>query len=79
MALQGGEMSQSRLSSLGETCLSIAIGFVVSLILTALVLPAYGHDVTFGQNMQITGIFTVASIARGYLVRRAFVRWGRHG
>ena len=72
-------MKQSRLSSFAETCLSIAIGFVVSLILTALVLPAYGHDVTFGQNMQITGIFTVASIARGYLVRRAFVRWGRHG
>ena len=72
-------MKQSRLSSFAETCLSIAIGFVVSLILTALVLPAYGHDVTFGQNLQITGIFTVASIARGYLVRRAFVRWGRHG
>lgn len=72
-------MKQSRISSFAETCLSIAIGFVVSLILTALVLPAYGHDVTFGQNLQITGIFTVASIARGYLVRRAFVRWGRHG
>jgi len=72
-------MSQSRLSSFAETCLSIAIGFVVSLILTALVLPAYGHAVTFGQNLQITGIFTIASIARGYLVRRAFVRWGCHG
>ena len=72
-------MKQSRISSFAETCLSISIGFVVSLILTALVLPAYGHDVTFGQNLQITGIFTVASIARGYLVRRAFVRWGRHG
>lgn len=72
-------MKQSRLSSFAETCLSIAVGFVVSLILTALVLPAYGHDVTFGQNLQITGIFTIASIARGYLVRRAFVRWGRHG
>ena len=72
-------MKQSRISSFAETCLSIAIGFVVSLILTALVLPAYGHDVTFGQNLQITGIFTITSIARGYLVRRAFVRWGRHG
>lgn len=68
-------MSQSRLSSLAETCLSIAIGFVVSLAITAVVLPAYGHPVSFGQNLQIT----VASIARGYLVRRAFVRWGRHG
>ena len=72
-------MKQSRISSFAETCLSIAIGFVVSLILTALVLPVYGHAVTFGQNLQITGIFTIASVARGYLVRRAFVRWGRHG
>lgn len=69
-------MSQSRLSSLEETCMSIAIGFVVSLVLTALVLPAYGHAVTFAENVQITAIFTAASIVRGYLVRRAFNRWG---
>ncbi len=69
-------MTQSRLSSLAETCLSIAIGFCVSLVITALVLPAYGHPVSFGQNLQITGIFTLASIARGYFVRRAFNRWG---
>lgn len=68
-------MKQSKLSSLAETCLSIAIGFVVSLVITALVLPRYGYPVTWGDNMQITGIFTVASIIRGYLVRRAFVRW----
>ena len=61
---------QSRLHSLLETLASIAIGFVVSLGITAVVLPAYGHA---------TAIFTIASIARGYLVRRAFVRWGRHG
>ena len=69
---------QSRLHSLLETLASIAIGFCVSLGITAVVLPAYGHPVTFGQNLQITAIFTIASIARGYLVRRAFVRWGRH-
>lgn len=56
--------------------MSIAIGFVVSLVLTALVLPAYGHAVTFAENVQITAIFTAASIVRGYLVRRAFNRWG---
>ena len=65
-------MNQSKLSSLLETCLSIAIGFVVSLALTAYVMPAYGHHVTMGQNLQITGIFTVASIIRGYYVRRFF-------
>ena len=70
-------MSQSRSMSLIETCTSIAIGFVVSVIITALVMPAYGHDVTLADNIQITLIFTVASIVRGYLVRRAFVRWGK--
>ena len=44
-------MRQSRLSSPAETCVSIAIGFVVSLGLTALVLPAYGHAVSFSQNL----------------------------
>jgi hypothetical protein len=68
---------QSRLSSLAETTLSIAIGFAVSLVITAWLLPAYGHPVSLTQNVQITGIYTVASIARGYLVRRAFNRWGR--
>jgi hypothetical protein len=70
-------MTQSRRMSLIETCASIAIGFVVSVIITELVMPAYGHQVTLADNIQITLIFTVASIVRGYVVRRLFVRWGR--
>lgn len=69
---------QSRLHSLLETLASIAIGFCVSLCITAVVLPAYGMPVSWQSNVEITAIFTIASIARGYLVRRAFVRWGRH-
>lgn len=69
-------MTQSRRMSLIETCASIAIGFVVSVIITALVMPAYGHQVTLADNIQITMIFTVASIVRGYAVRRLFVKWG---
>ena len=65
-------MTQTRRSSLIEAVLSTAIGFAVSVVLTALVMPAYGHDVTFSQNLQITAIFTIASIVRGYLVRRWF-------
>lgn len=63
---------QSRLGTLVETLASIAIGFVVSLVITAVVLPAYGHHITVADNLQITAIFTVASIARGYWVRRWF-------
>jgi hypothetical protein len=68
---------QSRLSSLAETCISITIGFVVSLGINAVVMPAYGHHVTMADNLGMTAIFTVASIARSYLVRRAFNRWWR--
>ena len=56
---------QSRLAS-------IAIGFAVSVAITAVVMPAYGHAVTLADNVQITAIFTVASIVRGYFVRRFF-------
>jgi hypothetical protein len=70
-------MSQTKIGSLLETLAGIAIGFSVSLVLTAVVMPAYGHQVTMGDNLQITGIFTIASIIRGYLVRRAFVAWWR--
>jgi hypothetical protein len=65
-------MKQSKTASLVETVAGVAIGFAVSLMLTALVLPVYGFDVSFGQNLQITLIFTLASIARGYGVRRVF-------
>lgn len=63
---------QSRLSSFAETVISIGIGFCVSLVITAIVLPAYGHNVTLSENVQITAIFTVASIVRMYAVRRFF-------
>jgi heme/copper-type cytochrome/quinol oxidase subunit 4 len=72
-------MTQSKLSSVLETCVSIAIGFVMSVALTAIVLPAYGHQVTMEHNVQITCLFTVASVVRGYAVRRAFNWWQMRG
>jgi len=64
---------QSRLESLLETCTSIAIGFVVSLVFwTAVVVPVWHLPVSMGENLQITGAFTVLSVARGYVVRRFF-------
>ncbi len=65
-------MSQTRLSSLIEAVINNAIDFVISLALTAIVLPAYGHHVSLSQNIQITGIFTLASIVRSYALRRWF-------
>jgi predicted membrane protein len=65
-------MMQTRLSSLIEAVINVVIGFVISLAITAVVLPAYGHQVTWSENLQITLIFTATSILRTYFVRRYF-------
>jgi heme/copper-type cytochrome/quinol oxidase subunit 4 len=63
---------QTKTTALIEACASVGIGFVVSIIITAIVMPLYGHHVTLSQNIQITLIFTVASIVRSYVMRRIF-------
>ena len=65
-------MNQTRLSSFYEACISTAVGFVFSVLLSMIVYPMHGHSFTLAQNMSITAIFTIASIARGYVIRRWF-------
>lgn len=64
---------QSRLESLVETCINIASGFVVSLVFwTLVIVPVYHLPVSYAQNLEITLLFTVLSVARSYLWRRFF-------
>lgn len=65
---------QSHAHSWLESATNVAIGFFVSLVITAIVLPAFGHNVTLAENVAMTSIFTVASLIRGYFVRRFFIR-----
>lgn len=66
------QIAQTRRMSILETCASVAIGFLVSVGITAVLLPAMGHEVSFSDNLFMTAVFTVASIIRGYGVRRVF-------
>ena len=69
---------QSRLSSLIEQFANIGSGFVISSLLWHFVVqPIWNIETSFAENLQITSIFTVVSIARGYAWRRTFVRWFR--
>lgn len=63
---------QSKRQSLIETVTSIFIGLAVSFLTQIIVFPIYNLEVNFSQNLQITLIFTIVSIARGYFVRRIF-------
>lgn len=65
-------MDQSKRSSFIEAVINTAIGFLVTLILSPIVYPLFGHSFTVSQNLAITAIFTFTSIFRGYVVRRWF-------
>ena len=65
-------MSQKKKHSLVEVILSTATGFIVSMLIWQIVGPAFGYVVTLSDNFLITCIFTIASILRGYVFRRAF-------
>lgn len=66
--------SQSRWHSFAEACSNTAIGYAVSLVTWYAILFTGWYDIntTLSENLAIQGIFTVVSIARGYLIRRFF-------
>lgn len=65
-------MTQTRLQSLIEALVNVGIGMVVSVLLSLVVYPLFGHAFTLAQNVGLTLVFTVASIVRSYAVRRWF-------
>lgn len=65
-------MSQSKRKSLEETIVNTASGFLVSLMIQLICFPWFGIKITMGENLLLTGIFTVASIVRGYAIRRVY-------
>lgn len=66
---------QSRLESLLENVLNVGSGFLLAFVIWQFVAaPLWGYDVTLLDNLGLTSIFTVASVARGYLWRRYFNR-----
>jgi hypothetical protein len=65
---------QSKLESLLEANVNTFLGFAISLVAGAILFPAFGLTVSFGQNLGLTLCFTVISIARSYVLRRLFNR-----
>ena len=70
-------MRQSRIKSLIEQFMNIGSGFIVSLLIWSYVIvPVWGIETNFHDNLHITLIFTVVSIIRGYIWRRIFNKIG---
>lgn len=64
---------QTRVDSFMEAVTNTAIGLIISTIANYFVIPAVlGVHMTHTQNLVLAAIFTVISIGRSYLLRRAF-------
>lgn len=63
---------QTRLGSLIEVMINIAIGFAINWVANMYILPLYGFHVTGGQAFSIGLLFTVISVVRSYTIRRWF-------
>lgn len=69
-------MQQRKLTSALEVSLNTASGFVISLCIWQVLGTWLGYDITFGTNLFITSVFTVASLLRSYFWRRYFTNIG---
>lgn len=66
-------MSQSRKMSAIEQICNVGSGWFLSFLLWSFVVaPIWGMKVTTTDNLGITAIFTIVSVIRGYIWRRAF-------
>ena len=65
---------QSKKHSLIESITQTVVGLVVSFCIQLVIYPMLNIPVTLSQNVIITAVFFVASIGRGYFIRRIFNR-----
>ena len=65
-------LMQSKKYSLAESLTNTFTGLFISFIIQLIIYPVLNIPVKLSQNIIITIVFTVASIVRGYCVRRIF-------
>jgi len=68
-------MSQSKLHSLLESAANIVIGFAISIAAQMVIFPWFGIYISFSDNLLMGLFFTVVSLIRSYVLRRAFNRY----
>lgn len=65
-------ITQSRRMSLVEAVTNVLVGYGVAVATQMLVFPLFGLQATLQENLGLGLIFTVVSLVRSYLLRRAF-------
>ena len=65
-------MSQTRLESLVEVIINVAIGWVTRIVVQLLLFPLFNINLPLSDQFWISTVFTVISIVRSYVIRRWF-------
>tara|TARA_R110000803_G_scaffold35580_1_gene76862 strand:+ start:1187 stop:1402 length:216 start_codon:yes stop_codon:yes gene_type:complete len=65
-------MAQSKKHSTIETFTNTFTGTAISYCTTVFVLPYWGYNVSWTDGIEISVLFTLLSLIRGYIVRRIF-------
>ncbi len=63
---------QSRWLSFVEAVTNIVVGYGLAVLTQIIVFPFFGLRTTLVENLLIGGLFTIVSLARGYVLRRLF-------
>ena len=66
---------QSRRGSAAEALVNVLVGYLVAVAAQVAIFPLFGIAVPLQQHLAIGGMFTVVSLVRSYLLRRAFNAW----
>ena len=64
--------TQTKQQSLIESASGTVIGLVFSFIIQIIMYPILEIPVSINQSLLLTSVFFIASIVRGYFVRRLF-------
>lgn len=65
-------MSQKRTHSLAESITNTVVGYAVNFAANMLIMPLFGFNITITQNFQISILYVLISVIRGYGIRRLF-------
>tara|TARA_R100000655_G_scaffold2148_1_gene8915 strand:- start:1110 stop:1322 length:213 start_codon:yes stop_codon:yes gene_type:complete len=67
---------QTRRMSFVEAKANAVVGLAVSWVFTFFALPLFGFEPSAADATAITACYFLLSVARGYVIRRVFVRLG---
>lgn len=68
-------MAQSRRGSALEAVVNVLVGYWVAVGAQVVIFPWFGVNLPVADNLMIGVLFTVVSLVRSYLLRRAFNRF----